>query len=648
MAKFSSLKEKYTNFFINNGAVAVGEDDEGLVVFVTKKPSKALVSFSVVNVKYIELKEPFTAYNRQGKVRPLKGGISIGHKNIGAGTLSVIVKDRETKAPLILSNNHVLADTNRGKKGDLIFQPGIADAVELGISAEQVGTLDRFVPLIDGATVDAAVANLTVQDWETGIYNIYPEIRDFVEPAVNMPVQKSGRTSDTTYGTVVAINADVDVNYSGKNIKLRDCFIAKLGGAPGDSGSLITTTGSHKKAVGLLFAGSSGYVVGCKWSNVSEQLKVDLMEDIRPVVLDISHHNGKILDVDKMKRNKVLAVFLKCSEGNYFKDPKFDENWEILKQAKIKVAPYIFINPRVSAQDHFSFFKRCIGDKVPDLPVMLDCESTGDQSIETITAVIQTLAKLIDSWQDSYTKLKPIIYTRASWWNAYVLPWSGWSDYGLWVARYETDLPWFGASDRFKVRDWSDWLLWQYSADGNRQGNRYGVESTSIDKNIASENFIKVYLNNAPSPEIPDEYPHYGKVLVDHLRIRSAANITASVVGYLKRGERIGILGFIQSGNNRWAKLSNNRYCAVIYNGTRYIEVEGETLPSGKKGRVLVNGLRVRNRPNIGASVVGYLYVGNEVDILEEIDFQNQKWIKIGLDKYCAMVYNGNVYVQII
>jgi hypothetical protein len=46
---------------------------------------------------------------------------------------------------LMLSNNHVLADSNEGKPGDLILQPGSFDGGIL--SADGVATLERFEPI---------------------------------------------------------------------------------------------------------------------------------------------------------------------------------------------------------------------------------------------------------------------------------------------------------------------------------------------------------------------------------------------------------------------------------------------------------------------------------------------------------------------
>ncbi len=80
------------------------------------------------------------------KWRPvMPGGISIGHYKVTAGTLGVMVKDRTTGDRLILSNNHVLANSNDAFVGDPILQPGAVDRGQL--PADIIGRLERFVPL---------------------------------------------------------------------------------------------------------------------------------------------------------------------------------------------------------------------------------------------------------------------------------------------------------------------------------------------------------------------------------------------------------------------------------------------------------------------------------------------------------------------
>lgn len=75
----------------------------------------------------------------------IPGGVSIGHYKVTAGTLGVMVRDRLTGAYLLLSNNHVLANSNDALIGDPILQPAATDR---GINPQDVvARLERFVPL---------------------------------------------------------------------------------------------------------------------------------------------------------------------------------------------------------------------------------------------------------------------------------------------------------------------------------------------------------------------------------------------------------------------------------------------------------------------------------------------------------------------
>jgi hypothetical protein len=92
-------------------------------------------------------------------IRPAPGGWSVGHFAVTAGTIGTCVYDilpggsaHPPQAGLgmptnfyILSNNHVLANSNGGRIGDPILQPGSADT---GLfPGDQIAILSRFVPI---------------------------------------------------------------------------------------------------------------------------------------------------------------------------------------------------------------------------------------------------------------------------------------------------------------------------------------------------------------------------------------------------------------------------------------------------------------------------------------------------------------------
>ena len=215
-----------------------------------------------VDVRYIGRVHKLDAAWFRGRRRPLQIGVSVGHVNISAGTLGAFVKPRVGGKTGILSNNHVLANENRGKVGDDIIQPGDYDTGSA--PADRVAALAGFVRLQRNAPngVDAAWASL-----RKGVEGKFDALRGLgklkgVGDGVideGMEVAKLGRTTGLTRGKVtafevddVAVEFDVGVLTFNGQIEIEgaedDAF-----SAGGDSGSLIV--GNDRRAVALLFAG---------------------------------------------------------------------------------------------------------------------------------------------------------------------------------------------------------------------------------------------------------------------------------------------------------------------------------------------------------------------------------------------------------
>lgn len=137
------------------------------------------------------------------KARPAPSGFSVGHPSITAGTIGAKVKDGSGNV-YILSNNHVLANSNNANIGDATLQPGPYDG---GTSADQIGTLADFEVIVMGGasnTMDAAISLVNGADLTGstpsdayGAPGTSP-----VDPALNMGVQKFGRTTGHTTGKI--------------------------------------------------------------------------------------------------------------------------------------------------------------------------------------------------------------------------------------------------------------------------------------------------------------------------------------------------------------------------------------------------------------------------------------------------------------
>lgn len=227
------------------------------------------------------------------RMRPAPGGISVGHHRITAGTIGCLSVGRtapRNSRLMILSNNHVLANSNAGVFGDCICQPGPVDGG--ACPADQIAVLERFVPInfAGGANfVDCATGWCWPERVRRELVYLSGGAPQFfrignvpVAPALNMAVGKSGRTTQLTRGTIIDISASINVNYGGRVALFRDQIsIRGAGGtlfsAGGDSGSSIWTWDASRRPVGLLFAGGNGITFANKIGRVLAALDINLV-----------------------------------------------------------------------------------------------------------------------------------------------------------------------------------------------------------------------------------------------------------------------------------------------------------------------------------------------------------------------------------
>ncbi len=250
--------------------------------------------------------------NPQGRFRPAPGGVSIGHFDISAGTLGCLVKKDDDI--YILSNNHVLANSNDASAGDIILQPAPFD----GGNADNdlIAELSDFIPLkFENENEENAcylarglvvivngIARLFGSKTRLKSYNIQ-QVSNFVDCALAKPlssdllsnellgigvidgiqegtlglkIKKSGRTTGLTSGSIEQIDVSVRVNYGSKRIALfTDQILAGSMSEGGDSGSAVVS--EDNKLVGLLFAGSTNTTIINPITYVLDALNVTLV-----------------------------------------------------------------------------------------------------------------------------------------------------------------------------------------------------------------------------------------------------------------------------------------------------------------------------------------------------------------------------------
>jgi len=306
-----------------SAAVSTGAPKMGVVVLVKHKlPETELESQHIVpkNVDGIE-----TDVIEVGELRLLgrtdrdaaaQPGVSIGHYKITAGTFGAVVKDRQTGEPLILSNNHVLANgsngtDNRSKLGDPILLPGPHDGGTL--EKNVIGKLHRFKPVTKTYSQSSCPKAAVAEIWLNAMFKVMhpkyavkvmrqadsgnkvdaalakpidpgrlnPDILELgpvkgtAEAEVGMEVRKSGRTTGVTTGTIKAVHATVQVEMGdGEAAVFEDQIIASPMSQGGDSGALVLD--DQRRAVGLLFAGSDKTTVFNRIQNVIDELDITI------------------------------------------------------------------------------------------------------------------------------------------------------------------------------------------------------------------------------------------------------------------------------------------------------------------------------------------------------------------------------------
>lgn len=329
-----ALNEARWDLLARRNVVAVGvgrkviqgrpTQDLAIVCSVTaKRPRETLFSADLipaavvgVPTDVIQTGPIFAFQSRTGRFRPAPGGVSIGHSSVTAGTLGSLV--RKNGRLHVLSNNHVLANSNDATVGDPILQPGTADggrnpddliarlAGWVPIQFDEDGAPGSPCPIANAAAgvlnavavavrsdtrlravrvgvtpvaasnlVDCAIAEpIDAANVSTEILEI-GTIAGLQEGTLGMRIKKSGRTTGLTTGAIEQIDVTVRVSYgAGRSATFVDQLMAGAMSQGGDSGSVVLNEANE--LVGLLFAGSITSTIINRIQNVFQGLELSL------------------------------------------------------------------------------------------------------------------------------------------------------------------------------------------------------------------------------------------------------------------------------------------------------------------------------------------------------------------------------------
>ncbi|MBI3865798.1 MAG: hypothetical protein HY290_28325 [Planctomycetia bacterium] len=201
--------------------------------------------------------------------RPVPTGVGIGNEKgcNWVGTLGARVTYGGQRC--LLSNYHVLIGDATTITAWRIMQPAGCQNVS---AANSLGNLRAYFPITFSKSAnnryDAAIATTSTSLVKTLPPAGYSSLGGPRAPAKNLAVQKFGRTTRFTRGTISQTGVTINVGYGRGPAKFINLFEVKpqpgfsAFGLGGDSGSLVVTQGTNQP-VGLLMAGDGGTVYCC-------------------------------------------------------------------------------------------------------------------------------------------------------------------------------------------------------------------------------------------------------------------------------------------------------------------------------------------------------------------------------------------------
>ncbi len=187
--------------------------------------------------------------------------------------------------------------------------------------------------------------------------------------------------------------------------------------------------------------------------------------------IDISHFQGDI--VQKLDAGDSLRFAIcKATQGEYFVDPDFRMNWNLIKEKGMIRGTYHFYDCSVDPVKQANHFTSQASDiSKMDIAPILDIEQgsmtssvSGEQMVEDILVFLQTVEKTLDR--------QPILYTDYAFAQEYLKD-PALSKYNLWLAEYS------GKEKPFIPNLWKEkgFKIWQKS-------DTYSAHSTQLDFDV--------------------------------------------------------------------------------------------------------------------------------------------------------------------
>jgi GH25 family lysozyme M1 (1,4-beta-N-acetylmuramidase) len=189
-----------------------------------------------------------------------------------------------------------------------------------------------------------------------------------------------------------------------------------------------------------------------------------------PLGMDVSGHQGTV-DWPTAAGNHAVFTYVKATEGTYYVNPDFAQQYNGSYQAGLIRGAYHFATPNttdgVSQADYFLAHGGGWSNDGRTLPPALDLEYNpyGDTCYGLTPAALVAWVHAFVNEMKARTGIYPTIYTSTSWWGQCTGNDNSFGADPLWIPRY-------GSSVGALPASWTDHSIWQYADSGTFPGDQ--------------------------------------------------------------------------------------------------------------------------------------------------------------------------------
>ncbi len=206
--------------------------------------------------------------------------------------------------------------------------------------------------------------------------------------------------------------------------------------------------------------------------------------------IDVSRWQQTV-DWVAVKNAGMTFGFCKATQGVAVLDKTFATNWAGIKNAGLARGCYCFYDPLLDGAQQAQFFLKSVKFESSDM-LVCDVEQAATTSADALIAGVKTWLDLVEGASGR----KPVIYTRASFWNEKMRGSSGYpawaADYPMWTAHYTT------AAKPLVPKGWNTWALWQYTESGKVAGVNGNVD---MNRYNGTPEQLFAWLGGAPTAQ---------------------------------------------------------------------------------------------------------------------------------------------------